>query len=241
MSPQRKAVKKIAPVRGLDFKAIQKLRAEKLLDRWSLAAGGRNLKPGWKVEQLTDPYLHQGNLGVVAITRPDGKVIYRGRTAGEYNVENDKRQARVRVEMHRHTHNSSTGTIRLNTQGVLAILEEVSLSCRPSAARKPVREYSFAQLKIEAHRHAFDNHSNLAELVQHVVHLFGDEIKYHRAIRDMVRDEGMHSHLRALNELTVRQDERRVLPEDASKGLALHLVPVLDYLERKQKQFKREK
>jgi hypothetical protein len=241
MSPQRKAVKKIKSGRGLDFREIKKPRAEKLLDRWSVASSGRKLRPGWKVELLTDPYLHQGNMSVVAITRPDGKVIYRGRTAGEYNIENDKRQARVRVEMHRHTHKSSTGAIRLNTQGVLAILEEVSVSQRSFHARQPSREYTFEQLRQGARSHTFDAHGNLVELVHHVVRLIGGEIKYRRAIRDMVRDEGMHSHLRALNELIVPVEERYLLPEAASKGLATHLVPVLDYLEKKSKQFKKEK
>ncbi|QQR92565.1 MAG: hypothetical protein IPJ89_05470 [Candidatus Iainarchaeum archaeon] len=241
MSPQRKALKKVSAGRGLDFKQIKQPRVERLLDRWAVAEQGRKLKPNWKVELLTDPYLHKGNLGVVAITRPDGEVIYRGRTAGEYPLENDKRQARVRVELHRHTHRSPTGAIRLNTQGVLAILEEVAVSHRATHARKPTREYSFEQLKLEARRHTFDTHGNLLELVHHVVRLFGNEVKYRRAIRDMVRDPEMHTHLRALNALTVRQDERHMLPEAASKGLASHLIPVLDYLERKQKHFKREK
>ncbi len=229
-----------SPRKRLDFKKIATPRVGKLLDRWSLAAGGRNLKQGWKVELLTDPYLHKGNLGVVAITRPDGKVIYRGRTAGEYPLENDKRQARVRMEMHRYTRRASTGAIKLNTQGVLAILEEVAVSHRSAHARKPTRQYTFEQLKQEARRHTFDSHGNLIELVHHVVGLFGGERNYHRAIREMVRDEKMHPHLRALNELIVHSDERYLLPEPASKGLATHLVPVLDYLDKKSKQFKKK-
>lgn len=230
-----------SPRKRLDFKKIELPRVGKLLDRWALAEQGRKLKKGWKVELLTDPYLHKGNLGVVAITRPDGKVIYRGRTAGEYPLENDKRQARVRMEMHRYTRRASTGPIKLNTQGVLAILEEVAISNRSVHARKPSREYTFEQLKREAGRHAFDSRGNLIELVHHVVRLIGGEGNYHRAIREMVRDEKMHPHLRALNELVVHADERHLLPEAASKGLATHLVTVLDYLEKKSKQFKREK
>jgi hypothetical protein len=190
---------------------------------------------------LTDPYLHKGNLGVVAITRPDGKLIYRARSGGEYPIENDKRHTRVRVDLHRLTHQSSTGAIRLNTQGVLAILEEVSISRRQVHGRTPERIFSFDRLRAEAKRHAFDNERNLVELVHHIVGNFGSELKYRRAIRDMVKDEAMHTHLRALNELAVHADDHTVLPHSVSAGLSTHLVPVLDYLEKKAKQFKKEK
>lgn len=236
MSPQKKARSHRKAISRLGYSQqrlakIPEGRFVPALRRWLSAEQGVKLKPGWKVQLLTDPYLHKGELAAVAITRPDGKIIYKAVHSGEHPHAVDLQHTRLRVALHKVR--KGLPHYPLQSNSILSILEEVSFSRQAHAPINDFTPYSFARLRAEANRHAFNMDANLVELIRHVASHFPNELRFRKAIRDMLREPRMQKALFMLNGIVIHPSEKHVFPAKVSDRMAKPLISVLNYLEKK--------
>lgn len=233
MSPRRGTKPRINGMR-IEFSQVKSPQKWRELLARRENASTKNLRGKMRAVSMSGEELHRMGLAITSFEGPNGthgRHVVKLSHIGPHKSSAEhfgKAYARIFHLTHRH----ASGSIRLQNNSVLGILEDVSYGQRVRHHSKFSEPHSFDRLVRYAKTDTYDNESNLHQLVQHILAYFPSEKEYHGALESMLRDGRMAVHLRKLNEITFDERDRHRFPQDEAEQMKKPLIAVIQYLGR---------